>query len=97
MKHNIYSVFDEASGLYSQPNTGTSDGEAVRTFQDMAIDPKHQVGKHPGDYTLLRLGIFDDTTGTLTNEVNSTLSTGLEARAAQKQENYDLFNKDQEQ
>ncbi len=79
MKHNVYSIFDTASGLYSRPFFDQSDAQAQRAFGDIAIDATHPIGQHPEDYTLLRLGIFDDQTGDLNNELNESLTTGLEA------------------
>ncbi len=78
MKLNIYSIYDTASGLYSRPFFTQSDGEATRSFTDIATDAEHPIGKHPADYTLFRLGIFDDTTGKLTDEENSSMTNALE-------------------
>ncbi len=94
MKLNVYSIFDQASGLYSRPFYTQSDGEAVRSFSDIAVDGEHPIGKHPADYTLFRLGIFDDTTGKLTNEDNSSLGNALERVASARnvnKDNLDLF------
>ncbi len=81
MKLNIYSIYDTASGLYSRPFFCQSDGEAQRSFQDLATDAEHPVGKHPEDYSLFRLGIFSDLTGDFTDEKNECLCTGLETVA----------------
>ncbi len=96
MKLNIYSIFDAASGLYSRPFYTQSDGEAIRSFSDIATDSDHPTGKHTKDYTLFRLGIFDDTNGKLTDELNSSLCNALERVAAAQtvnQDNMDLFDK----
>ena len=96
MKLNIYSIFDTASGLYSRPYFTQSDGEAIRSFHDIAVDAEHPVGRHPADYTLFRLGIFDDNTGKLIDEDNSSLCNALERIASAqnvKQDELDLFDK----
>lgn len=96
MKHNAYSIFDTASGLYSRPFFTQSDGEAIRSFTDIANDAEHPIGKHPGDYTLFRLGIWDDRDGKLTDEVNSSLINALEAIATTRnvnRDNLELFDK----
>ncbi len=82
MKLNNYSIYDTASGLYSRPFFCQSDGEARRSFQDLATDADHPVGKHPEDYSLFRTGMFDDTKGKFTDEDNECLGTGLEAVAS---------------
>lgn len=81
MKHNVYSIFDTASGLYSRPLFSQSDGEANRLFVDLCTDSEHPVAKHPEDYSIHRIGVYDDTKGFLTNEDNECLQTGLEAVA----------------
>jgi len=78
MKTNIYSIFDTASGTYQKPIHSRADGEIMREFQNIVDDPKHPVGMHPEDYSLIRLGTFDDLDGKLQNEENSTLATGLD-------------------
>jgi len=96
MKQNVYSIFDTASGLYSRPFFTISDGEAIRSFTDIACDSDHPIGKHPEDYTLFRLGIFDDRDGKFTDEVNSSLTNGLQAIATSRtvdKDNLDLFEK----
>ncbi len=89
MKHNIYSIYDTAAALYMRPIFVQSDGQAVRLFSDLACDAESEVGKHPEDYTLIRLGIYDDTTGNLTNENNASLVTGLECVAKARNVNRD--------
>jgi len=89
MKLNIYSIFDTASGLYLRPLFAQSDGQALRSFEDIATDADNEVGKHPEDYSLFRLGIFDDTNGDLTQELNACLMTGLEAVAKSRKVNTD--------
>lgn len=94
MKLNIYSIFDQACGLYSRPFFTQSDGEAIRSFTDISTDAEHPIGKHPEDYTLYRLGIFDDQNGLLTNEENTSLATALERVASTRncnRDNFDLF------
>ncbi len=90
MKFNTYSIFDTATGLYSRPFFTQSDGEAIRSFSDISCDAEHPIGKHPEDYTLLRLGTFDDTTGKLNDEDNSSLATALELIAGSRNNTPDI-------
>ncbi len=89
MKLNVYSIYDQASGLYCRPFFTQSDGEAIRSFQDISTDAEHPIGKHPEDYTLFRLGIFDDQDGTLYDENNSSLATALELIASTRKTHKD--------
>ncbi len=82
MKTQIYSIFDTASATYQKPTFARTDGEIMREFQNISIDKKHPCGEHPEDYSLFRLGTFDDLTGLITNETNECLATGLEMVAA---------------
>ncbi len=81
MKTQLYSVFDTASGVYSKPIFARADGEVSREFQTLCTKADHPYADHPEDYSLIRCGIFDDSTGMLTNEANETLCTGLEVVA----------------
>lgn len=78
MKLNIYSIYDTATGAYMRPFFAPADGMATRSFKDIATDATHEVGKHPEDYSLWRLGIFDDNKGTITPEDRECLCTALE-------------------
>ena len=78
MKLNAYTIYDVASGIYMRPFFSQADGQAVRGFKDMATDATHEVGKHPEDYTLYRIGTFNDITGKMEGEELEKLSTGLE-------------------
>ena len=81
MKVNLYAVFDTASGIYDGPIPGKSDGQMVRQFSDMAVNAEHPIGQHPEDYSLIKVGNWNDGTGEVNDCSNTTLITGLEAVA----------------
>jgi len=89
MKLNAYTIYDTASGTYMRPFFSQADGQAVRGFKDIATNADHEVGAHPEDYTLYRVGAFNDTTGKLEGEELEKLKTGLECVAAGRQINQD--------
>lgn len=89
MKLNAYTIYDVASGVYMRPFFSQADGQAIRGFNDIALDMNHEVGKHPEDYTLYRVGSFNDTTGKLEGEQLEKLTTGLEAVHTSRQVNQD--------
>ncbi len=78
MKVQLYAVFDMASGTYEKPFFSTADDLVRREFQNVATAADTPIGKHPKDYSLWRLGNFDDNTGLLKNETNECLCTALE-------------------
>jgi len=84
MKLNAYSIYDTASGTFMRPFFTTADGQALRSFKDISTDADHEIGKHPEDYTLYRLGIFNDNTGEFTPEVPEVLATALAMVAASR-------------
>lgn len=84
MKHNLYSIYDTASGLYSQAGAEISDGSAKRAFSNLATNLENPIGKHPKDYTLIRIGTFNDVTGELKDEQNRSMITALEAIGASR-------------
>lgn len=81
MKLNVYSILDQATAAYMRPFYLQSDNQALRMFSDIILDESHEIAKHPEDYVLCRIGIWDDQTAETTPETVSTLITGLEARA----------------
>jgi len=85
MKLNAYTIYDVASGTYMRPFYSEADGQAIRGFKDISQDAEHEVGKHPEDYTLYRIGDFNTTTGKMTGEELEKLATGLEMVAESRQ------------
>lgn len=60
---NVYSVFDEKAKSFAPPFCMHTDGQATRGFGDACEDPKSLMSKHPQDYSLYKLGSFDDFEG----------------------------------
>ena len=63
MIHLVFSVYDQKAAAYLPPFILPRSEMAIRTFSDCINSAEHQFGKHPGDYTLFRLGMFDDEKG----------------------------------
>ena len=90
MKQKIYSTFDQASGIYQRPFVAHTHGEVTRSFQDIACDADHEIGKHPEDYTLYCLGEFNDGTGEITGYLTpEKVATALELVALSRNVNRD--------
>ncbi len=80
MKLNAYCIFDTASGIYQRPYFVGSDNEATRAFADLVSETEHPVGKHPEDYSLFRVGNFNDVKGVLSgDDLKECIMTGLDA------------------
>lgn len=82
MKMSVYTIYDVASGVYMRPFFAKADGEAMRSFADLAVDPQHPVGAHPSDYTLFNIGSYDDNTGQIQGGPPLKLMTALEGISA---------------
>lgn len=61
----MYSVYDNRAEIFNAPFFIPSEGQAIRDFGDLVRDPQSRVSKHPDDYNLVYLGVFDDSTGTV--------------------------------
>lgn len=99
MKLNAYTIYDVASGVYMRPFFSQADGQALRGFKDIATDADHEIGKHPEDYTLFRIGTFNDTTGKMAGEELEKLATGLEMVSQDRNSpgnGLDFFDKSEE-
>ncbi len=97
MRLNVYSIFDVAAGVYGRPIFVGSDAEALRLFGDIALDAEHSVGKHPEDYSIARIGTYDDNKGQLVGEAVEFIGTALAMVSASKSVNQDqmeLLEKD---
>lgn len=66
----VVAVIDRAIMTFAQPVTVPSTAAAVRSFIDEANNPAegNQLNKHPEDFELHQLAIFDDETGKFENQ-----------------------------
>jgi hypothetical protein len=87
MKQGLYAIFDRASGVYDGPLRGQADGVVVRQFCDMAVGGEHPVAQHPEDFTLFKIGEFNDGTGELVPMIPEKLINGSEAVAQSRKVN----------
>jgi hypothetical protein len=63
MPNRFYAVRDSKVGAYSAPQVMRSDGEALRAFADAVNDKQSPMGKYPEDYSMWRIGDYDEETG----------------------------------
>jgi len=64
ISHKIYSIFDSKAEAYLQPFFATTDGVAMRMFEQ-AIVNNAQFAQYAEDYSLWTVGHWDETDGTL--------------------------------
>jgi hypothetical protein len=58
----IYTIYDSKAEAYMTPFFIQQDGQALRDFKDAALNQESTISKHPEDYTLFKLGTYDETT-----------------------------------
>lgn len=66
----MYSIYDKVSNAFTTPFYAHNDGMAVRMFSNTVNDPSTQISQSVADYSLFRVGLFDEQTGLLTPESN---------------------------
>lgn len=81
MIYDVFSIHDEKAAAFLPPFILPNEQMAKRVFADCINSDDHQFGKNPADYTLFRLGQFDDASGQLLLErTKHSLGNGVEFR-----------------
>lgn len=60
MSKFMYSVFDSKAETWLPPFLANADGEAARMIAQAALHPDTSLAQYPDDYTLYRIGVFDN-------------------------------------
>lgn len=63
MNYAVYGIFDNVAGHFLAPFLMRSEGEALRTFKDLVNEEGTPLNKNPEDYTLYKLGTWNEITG----------------------------------
>lgn len=66
MKKELYVIYDSKSAVYGNPFAQLNDQVALRMAADLAQDMDTEVGRHPTDFTMFKIGSYEDTTGQVT-------------------------------
>lgn len=59
----MFSVYDSKAEAFLPPFFAPNDAMAQRMFASAANDQEHAFGRHAGDYTLFRVGEWNDADG----------------------------------
>lgn len=80
MELKCFSIWDDKAKAFIAPFFFPQDGQAVRTFKDCVNDKAHAFGRNPHDYSLFRVGLFDDNNGRISAAATGPelLVTGLD-------------------
>jgi len=60
---NLYSVYDVKADRYLPPYSAVGDGMAIRAFSNAVFDTDSDFHKHSTDFSLWRVGTWDQTKG----------------------------------
>jgi hypothetical protein len=75
MIDNMYAIHDASAEAFLPPFTLPKDAMAQRAFSDCVNADDHQFSRAPDDYTLFKLGTFDNEHG-LIQPLDAPLSLG---------------------
>lgn len=74
----LYTIYDSKAEHYGNPISVRTDAEARRQFSVVATDPNTEIGRHPEDFMLFRIGSFNSETGSLTTEAGTCIAKAIE-------------------
>jgi len=78
MKLTLFAIHDVKAECFSKPFLEPLDAIAVRAFTDCVNSDNHQFGANPQDYTLFKLGEYDDSKGMFETYAPKSLGNGVE-------------------
>jgi hypothetical protein len=79
MLYEVFSIYDSKAEAYLPPFILPKIAQAKRIFEQCINSDDHQFGQSPADYTLFRLGNFDDSNGQyLLARATESLGNGIE-------------------
>jgi len=87
----VFSIFDNATKAYNQPFFMLTNAEAIRAFQNMALDESTQIFRNPNDFNLYYLGAFDNTEATFKMDMKDLGSAVLFQKKAEDDQVKKLF------
>lgn len=64
MIYQVYSILDVRVGCYNPPYFAKTDAEAERMFEASRMDRETMINKFPADFILVKLGQYEDLSGT---------------------------------
>lgn len=75
---NIYAIKDHAIEAFNRPFFLPADGSAIRAFQDEINNEQGELYKHPEDYELYKIGIYNEQTAEIGPQKPQLLAAGAD-------------------
>lgn len=79
MQPKIFTVYDVQAETFGQPFFMQSEGIALRSFHEAALNPESEISKYPDDYVLYAIGEYNDDTGHITPQEPKRLQSAAAA------------------
>lgn len=86
MKVEIFAVFDSKARSFGQPFFCLNEGVAIRAWTESVRDPQTQFNKYPEDFSLFKLGYFNDQDAAF-ELLTAPLNLGLAATFKEQSQN----------
>lgn len=67
MKHSVFTIHDSKAQAFLQPFFMQNESLAIRAISECISDENHKFHMHAEDFTLFKLGDFDDQTAQFDN------------------------------
>ncbi len=84
MQLKMFVIYDSKAAAYMQPWFLTTEALAVRAFSDLANNQESNICHHADDYTLFKIGTFNDTTAEVDWQSPVTLGNALQYKQQQE-------------
>lgn len=98
MIYDCFAIHDEKAEAFLPPFILPNEAMAKRVFADCINSDTHQFGQNPADYTLFRLGQFDDNSGQfLLERAKQSLGNGVEFRSLDRPRSPELSQNGQQE
>lgn len=65
---NMYAVYDLKARAFMSPFQNLNDSQAIRGFSEACFNPEVPFSKYPQDYSLFKIGQYDDELGSFINQ-----------------------------
>ena len=74
----VFSIYDTKAAVYTGTFFEANNAVAIRRFTDLVNDPRCPLNKHPEDYYLVAIGVFNDENGRIKGHDPMNLVTASE-------------------
>lgn len=73
----LCSIYDSKAEVWTSPMSFQSAAQAIRSFGDAVNNAQSDFGKHPEDYVLMEIGLWDDRKGEIEPCIPQSLGVGI--------------------